>query len=77
MLGRLEMDVDECINVYEDLISTILKDSHRSPTTITGKVRARFDSAQLEAAVKTVITKRGISVDELFNNGGIATAMCK
>jgi len=60
MLGRLEMDVDECITAYCDLASEVFSEKLGAfPTTLKGKVKARFDSTKLESAVRKVIRQRG------------------
>lgn len=70
MLGRLEMDVDECINAYNRLIKTVFEErAHRTPMSWTGRVQARFDSAKLKTAIDEVITRQGYSPTDLFNDG--------
>ena len=70
MLGRLEMDVDECISEYTELIQTIFDEkSRRLPISWKGMTKAQFDSTRLESAVKKVITKQGVSETGLFNDG--------
>jgi hypothetical protein len=54
MLGRLRMDVDSCIDAYIDLSDAVFqKVKHR--VTLGGKVQGRFDSAELERAIKTIV----------------------
>jgi hypothetical protein len=54
MLGRLRMDVDSCINAYARLSDSVFqKVKHR--VTLGGKVQGRFDSTELERAIKTVV----------------------
>ncbi len=70
MLGRLEMDVDECISAYSELMKTVFDEkSSRLPFGWRGKIKARFDSLRLESAIKKVITSRGLSEADLFNDG--------
>ena len=70
MLGRLEMDVDECIAEYSDLAETVFgKKLSSLPFSFTGKTKSRFDSAKLEAAVLKAIKHRGASERDLFNDG--------
>lgn len=70
MLGRLEMDVDECISAYSGLIKTIFDEkSSRLPFGWKGKIKARFDSAKLKSAIMGVLTSRGLSEKDLFNDG--------
>jgi hypothetical protein len=45
MLGRLEMDVDECITAYSRLAEAVFGEKLSSfPVNIKGRVKARFDS---------------------------------
>lgn len=66
MLGRLKMDIDECILAYSELMRTIF-DNKLSwlPKLQTG---SQFDSAKLESAIKRVITSHGASETALFND---------
>jgi hypothetical protein len=70
MLGRLEMDVDQCILAYSDLAETVFgKKLSHLPFNIQGKVKAQFDSAKLEKAIRKTIRDSGISETELLNSG--------
>lgn len=52
MLGRLEMDVDECISAYSGLAAAVFGEKLSSiPVNFKGHVKARFDSAKLESAI--------------------------
>lgn len=68
MLGRLEMDVDECITAYSKLAEAVFEEKLSSfPISLKGKVKARFDSARLEKAIGKVMQK-GASETDLFND---------
>jgi hypothetical protein len=70
MLGRLEMDVDECITAYTKLMNSVFETKRRwSPAGLTGKIKARFDATKLETAIKEVITRQGSKETDLFNDG--------
>jgi hypothetical protein len=70
MLGRLEMDVDECISAYNKLMQNVFDEkSSRLPVGWTGKTRARFDSKRLKTAIEEVISLHGASNTDLLNNG--------
>lgn len=71
MLGRLEMDVDECIDAYSDLAAVVVFGERlRSiPINFKGDITARFDSAKLESAIQKVVEDSGVSKQDLFNNG--------
>jgi len=67
MLGRLKMSTDECIDAYLQLSDRIFrKKQHR--LTIKGKIQGRFDSEELERAVKEIITKQGLLEDVLLKD---------
>ncbi|THX83485.1 FabD/lysophospholipase-like protein [Aureobasidium pullulans] len=80
MLGRLEMSVDECIKAYSGLIATVFGvQLSKIPMNWRGKVKPRFDSAKLEAAVKQVISQSGVPDDTMFDDGierGCKTFVC-
>lgn len=70
MLGRLEMDVDECIDAYSGLAAAVFGERLRSiPVNFKGDVTAQFDSAKLESAIQKVIEDSGASKQDLFNDG--------
>lgn len=70
MLGRLEMDVNDCIAEYSDLAEKVFgKKLSSLPFNFKGKVKSRFDSAKLEAAILEVIKKASTSEGDLFNDG--------
>lgn len=61
MLGRLEMDVDECISSYNELLTTVFeKRAHLTPVSLSGQIQPRLDSQKLKAAIAEVIKKRGL-----------------
>ncbi|KAA6408133.1 MAG: hypothetical protein FRX48_07874 [Lasallia pustulata] len=57
MLGRRQMDVDECIETYKCLLETIFKSKSLIPVTIKGKTKARFDSNILRQSIEDIIRK--------------------
>lgn len=70
MLGRLEMDVDECIAAYSDLAAAVFGEKQsRFPVNIKGNVKPRFDSTELESAIRKVVTQNGASETHLLNDG--------
>ncbi|RMZ47111.1 hypothetical protein AFCA_007013 [Aspergillus flavus] len=69
MLGRLEMSVDECIDRYIKLISTVFEKKSRWPVSLSGNIRSRFDATKLESAIKDVVTSHGAEETDLFNDG--------
>jgi hypothetical protein len=70
MLGRLEMDVDECISAYSKLMESVFGEkSSWLPIGWTGKTKAQFDSTRLKKAIEEVITCQGVSTTDLLNDG--------
>ena len=74
MLGRLQMAVDECINAYVSLSDRIFqKQRHR--VTVKGRVQGRFNSNELERAVKEIVVRQGLTEDTLLKDA--PDARCK
>jgi hypothetical protein len=70
MLGRLEMDVDECILEYSELTKAVFDEkSSRFPINWMGNTKAQFDSKRLKNAIEEVITRHNASKADLFNDG--------
>ncbi|KAF5588637.1 calcium-independent phospholipase A2-gamma [Fusarium pseudoanthophilum] len=64
MLGRLQMDVDECISAYNELIKVVFNEKarvHQSKFSLLGQTQARFDSGGLKAAIEKTLKDRGLS----------------
>jgi len=74
MLGRLKMGIDECIDAYLHLSDRIFQ-KKRHKVAVKSKIQCRFDSDELEWAVKEVITKHGLQEDALLKD--ISNAACK
>lgn len=70
MLGRLELDVNECIEAYTELMSAVFGEKISNvPVDWSGKIKAQFDSKRLKAAIEHVIEKAGFSSNDLMNDG--------
>jgi hypothetical protein len=70
MLGRLEMDVDDCIEAYTELIKTIFsKRESRTGQGLRSSLEAKFSSRRLQEGIESVLKKQGVSPDEAFNDG--------
>ncbi|CAH0028350.1 unnamed protein product [Clonostachys rhizophaga] len=79
MLGRLNMDVDECIKAYSVLASEVFEKRSMFPVNIKGQVNARCDSAKAKSAIQRVIKQSGALEADLFNDGtdrGCRTFVC-
>ncbi|OJJ82631.1 uncharacterized protein ASPGLDRAFT_129530 [Aspergillus glaucus CBS 516.65] len=68
MLGRLKMGVNECIDAYNTLATQAFTRKAYLPITLTGHVKERFDSKQLEAALKKAIADRLHDQDALLKD---------
>lgn len=72
MLGRLEMDIDECILCYTELMRNVFnRKKSRLPLTWRGNTKGRFDSSKLKGAIEEVITGRDLSKQDLLNDGNV------
>ena len=70
MLGRLEMDVDECIAAYNELMKVVFEQRlNRSPFDWKLRPKARFDSRTLKSAVEKLLVRKGASAIDKFNDG--------
>ncbi|KAI0543597.1 WD40-repeat-containing domain protein [Xylaria curta] len=70
MLGRLEMDVDECISTYTELMEDVFKKKkHQSRVNFLFEVQPQFDSTRLKRAIEKAIRLKGRSPDEPFSSG--------
>jgi adenosylcobinamide amidohydrolase len=74
MLGRLKMSINECIEAYLSLSDRVFKKT-RHRVTVKGQIQGRFDSDELERAVKEVLAKQGLQEDALLKDA--ADAVCK
>ena len=68
MLGRLKMDVDECIDAYNKLSSQAFTRKALFPIDKHGNIKERFDSKQLELALKGAVMDRGYDQDTLLKD---------
>jgi len=70
MLGRLEMDVDQCITEYNELSKRIFGEPRRRfAVGWSGKITAKFSSAKLAEEIRKVTAAcPGVSPDDLFND---------
>ena len=71
MLGRLKMDVSECIEVYTSLFERIFeKQKHKSPVSLWGNLQNKFDSDILRDSIKEIVKSQGLSEAEYLNVEG-------
>ena len=69
MLGRLEMDVDECISAYIDLMKDVFEEKSRFPVGWSGRAQPQFDSKKLKGAIERAVVQNGYSTTEKLNKG--------
>lgn len=70
MLGRLEMDVQECIDAYLELMESVFSEKARTVCVdLSGNVKAQYDSRKLRAAIEHVISGAGFSPSDPLNDG--------
>ncbi|KAI0894026.1 acyl transferase/acyl hydrolase/lysophospholipase [Annulohypoxylon nitens] len=74
MLGRLRMTVGDCITAYTQLSSDVFK-KRRHRVNRRGNIQGRFDSSELEKAVRKILTQQGFNEDALLKD--TADAPCK
>lgn len=70
MLGRLEMDVDECIAAYVKLMEVVFQKESKFKllSGMIGNMEGRFDANRLEKAISDVITSRGARPTDPLND---------
>ncbi|OJD27184.1 hypothetical protein ACJ73_01426 [Blastomyces percursus] len=68
MLGRLEMDVDQCIAEYSRMIQQIFK-KKSFPVDWKGKVKGRFDTGILTNSLRETLLSLGVSAADSLNDG--------
>ena len=67
MLGHLRMTVDDCIDAYTSLFDKVFeKRNHR--VNMRGKLQGRYDTAELELAVKQILVDCGFDEDVLLKD---------
>ncbi|KAF7512509.1 hypothetical protein GJ744_001444 [Endocarpon pusillum] len=74
MLGRLRMDIDECINAYMELCNRIFT-KKKTLLNIKGKIQGRFDTKVLEEGIKKIVRDKTGSEDTLLRDD--PNAPCK
>lgn len=67
MLGRLRMSIDDCIDAYL-LLSDRIFQKKRHRVTVKGNIQGRFDSEELERAIKEVVVAQGLPENTLLKD---------
>ena len=75
MLGRLELDVDECITLYRKMMGSVFeKKANTIPVKLrSGEIQNRFESQNLKAAIKDILKDKGLGEDDMYDNGAVRT----
>lgn len=60
MLGRLRMDVQECIHVYLEMADQVFSKVHRSPVNLRGHTHGRYNQVALQEAIENVLMRKGL-----------------
>jgi hypothetical protein len=68
------MSIDDCTNAYISLSDKIFQ-KRRHRVNVKGQVQGRFDSDELERAVKEIVVKQGLGEDALLKDS--PDAKCK
>lgn len=68
MLGRLQMDVDECIDAYSELSRTVFR-KKGFPLDKSGNIKGKYKASELVNAVKTITRNSGTSEDAPLDDG--------
>lgn len=67
MLGRLRMNVDDCINAYQETGSRVFqKRKTLNPISATGRLKARYSHEALTTVAKEIIKRRGLREEALL-----------
>lgn len=53
MLGRLEMNIDDCINAYVALFDRVFRKKHHR-LKINGQIQGRFDTEALQESIREI-----------------------
>jgi hypothetical protein len=71
MLGRLEMDVDQCITAYMNFFARVVLGEIKPSFQymIWNNVKPRIDSDRLENAIRKLVSHSGASETDLFDDG--------
>lgn len=71
MVGRLQMNVNECIEAYTNMFERIFqRQKHRHGVNFLGSLQNKFDSDILRASIVEIVKSRGWNETEAFNAEG-------
>ncbi|KAK4692774.1 hypothetical protein P7C71_g4499, partial [Lecanoromycetidae sp. Uapishka_2] len=68
MLGRLRMDVQECIDTYLEMADGVFSKVHHLPVNLRGRTHGRYNQDALREAIEHVVEDKGFSKDALLKD---------
>ena len=64
MLGRLEMNIDDCIDAFTGMMDEVFERKNHLPFNLfSGNVQERYSSSTLTRCIQDIIRKAGFSPD--------------
>lgn len=66
MLGRLEMDIDQCINAYKRLSNHVFARKRLLPVGGNLRRQSKYDGRRIETAMKAILHELGYEDDILL-----------
>ena len=60
MLGRLRMDVQECIDVYLEMADGVFGKVHHLPVNLRGRTHGRYNQDALQEAIENTLQRKGL-----------------
>ncbi|OQE24908.1 hypothetical protein PENFLA_c009G08160 [Penicillium flavigenum] len=76
MLGRLEMDGEQCISAYRRMMRTVFEDPKWVKLGLRGNIKPTFDSNKLKEAISKVINGCGFKETDQFKTSGCKLFVC-
>ena len=68
MLGRLQMDVQDCIDAYSEFSRHVF-DKRGLPVDWRGHIKGRFKASELESAIKNIVRASGLPENAVLDDG--------
>ena len=76
MLGRLGMDVQDCIDAYV-LMSEVIFDEQPVSDERSNTIRNRYDGGKLKSAIEEILTRRHLPINECMLTDGDTNVTCR
>lgn len=68
MLGRLQMDIQPCIDAYSKLSRHVF-DKKGLPVDWRGRIKGKFEASELESAIKEIVRASGLPDSAVLDDG--------